>query len=579
MVHYDFQSFINKMKWRLWFREHPSDLAGPPVKSDKRTPYCNRVVQPDFQPWSRAFRQAFLNEVDRCSKSFQPKSYGLLRLGISLLETLPYAIFRNDKDTGITLVHMNDVCTFWKLTVPEPLYQPVFLAHQGLPALMGELKRLASKIAAHEHNPRWFGAIISPCTQLLLALMGAKVKTHKPQGQQVPRSIHQSLGSSLKGVSEWTRQKLDPLLRDLPHIQKDSMAMKQFIQATPALSSEAELCTIDLKDFYLSGTASELARDLMTHLPWDQHSKDLMHQAVYMVLTHQYVHVPAQPYVYKCAKGSGIGLSHSAGITNLVFSYIVESRFLAHLASRSIKCYARYHDDIFVAGINRQAIADFVAEFERSLKYFKYKVTAASSHSVDILDLTVTLHGSTGRLVAHPSLNKTPLPLCPSSSHASRTHEAWPKAVVSRIAALSEGAPQARAKLIGLYRSVACHPAIIQLLQRAPFEARSLAPPDRRVQDRVARILKFHPVILRALRRALFKYPVPEALQLSICVGWANDLPSLSTFCERHNLKFGMGLGSPGMGPNLSVCSSVSTQHNKFLSLAQVARDRTLSSC
>ena len=136
-----------------------------------------------------------------------------------------------------------------------------------------------------------------------------------------------------------------------------------------------------------------------------------------------------------------------------------------------------------------------------------------------------------GHLRAKPSLNKLPLPLCPSFRHSSHVHRAWPAAMARRIFDLSDGDPVALQKLVDNYTTAIAHPSTLEAMKMWRPDAKHV---KRIVCDlpKVACTLRYHPVFKRALHVAINRVPFPKTLKFSILPSWRNGLPAISSLVE-----------------------------------------------
>ena len=264
----------------------------------------------------------------------------------------------------------------------------------------------------------------------------------------------------------------------------------------------------------------------------ERERKSLLWEAVYLLLESQFVVIPTRAdALYRCMEGSGIGLSHSCFITNLAFYYEVELPYIIPaITNNSILGYARYHDDAIAVSSDNTGMVDFGHVFRHKLSYFSGKCTDYSASSVQVLDLQVQLEANT--IVCSPLLVKSPIPLCPTSAHAPHVHTAWPRAVKDRVLSLSGDPIEAETRLMQQYKSVPAHPLVFS---RLASKKTSKQTKTHEAADRIACIIKYHPVLKRALASALREHPVPKQLDFSIFTGWRNALPSLATYSNYHN--------------------------------------------
>ena len=269
---------------------------------------------------------------------------------------------------------------------------------------------------------------------------------------------------------------------------------------------------------------------LMTEL------QDLFSEVLSLVLEHQFVLASGLPDWYRCTSGSGIGLLHSAVVANFAFYHAVETKFVHSLRARGILCYCRYHDDIFLVFKDRLCLRFFAVFLKANASYFKYVSNSVSQTSITMLDLTITI--SKGRLCAHPTLTKSPIPLCPTSAHFPAIHRSWPSAVANRTWELSNGSASDMARLSNLYCCANAHPYTCNALATwSPHKSsKKLVQPDR-----IIMVSRYHPVFRRALSITLRQVPVPPSIPLNILLGWRNALPALGSVISKHNSLLGSG--------------------------------------
>ena len=155
----DIQQFINKLHWKLHFRDHPSEHQKPLIYR-KHTSYCNEFVHPDFIPWTRQLRRRFLNNLSRADPQYGQNISGLLKLALQYLRYLPYIYIRNDKDNGVTLLHKDRILVYTMLTLPHTIYWPIDLDTVNFATIRSRMRSLARRIAQQEQNPTWFRAIM-----------------------------------------------------------------------------------------------------------------------------------------------------------------------------------------------------------------------------------------------------------------------------------------------------------------------------------------------------------------------------------------------------------------------------------
>jgi len=230
------------------------------------------------------------------------------------------------------------------------------------------------------------------------------------------------------------------------------------------------------------------------------------------------------------------------------FYHEVETKFLPRLTDLHILKYLRYQDDIIVVSATLQALKDFMTVFKKCLSFFRFTMRCIGT-SVSILDLDVTIYNGS-RISVSPSLNKIPIPLCPSSCHAPHTHAAWPDAVRKRIISLSDVNSQdftpakCVEKLLDLYSRVPLDRLILDRLRgtrthiHTPSSSQSVGV-DRGgglpQQIRIASIMRYHPCVHRAFRAALKLAPPPPSLNIKLTGAWQNAVKSTTSIINHSN--------------------------------------------
>ena len=489
------------------------------------------MVEPDFYHWASHIRRKILEHVQH-EIGYRVKPSGLLKLATFALRRFEFIIVRNDKDNGITLIQPARYDEYLLLALPEPRYKEIYASSANLTTAARDLKSIATAIGKHEEDPRWTHAIMSYAHLPMTCHLGTKLKTHKGDGHILPRAIHQAPKSAWTGLSSWVNRLLVPLLEKLPHIAKDSFHMKSLLESTFCVPARTRrLACLDMKDFYLSGEDHIIATTISEAVPYDSRTKALLHRAIYLLLSCQFVTIQTRSTYFQCCQGSGIGLSHSSAITNYAFYVVCEQKFLDKLSLYGIAGYYRYHDDVILISHTMAQLKHFFSIFKTSLGFFIVEVRAVSRTKVSILDLSVCFHN--GYVRCAPLLDKIPLPLCPSSHHAPHTHRAWPKAVSQRIKALACNPADDISRLIRNYKAVPCHPLVVSRLA-----TQQLPKPRESTEECVPLfpcILKYHPCLFRAAKRAVQQVSVPRSLNFKIVQCWSNALPSIHGLCNKRN--------------------------------------------
>ena len=108
---------------------------------------------------------------------------------------------------------------------------------------------------------------------------------------------------------------------------------------------------MDLNDFFMTGDADFITKSAASL--FEGALADPLSDLMGYILDHQYVRSPFIPdMIFKVVQGSGMGLRHSAGLSNAAFCAHAEVKGVG-IATASfqrkfgIKCYLRYVDNLF----------------------------------------------------------------------------------------------------------------------------------------------------------------------------------------------------------------------------------------
>ena len=140
-----------------------------------------------------------------------------------------------------------------------------------------------------------------------------------------------------------------------------------------------------------------------------------------------------------------------------------------------------------------------------------------------------------------PKGDKLPQPLCPSSAHAGHVHNSWPTAVRCRNRALADFPDVADAKLRHNYELAGTH-SITMCKFSGLLPVYSRRDPVDTQQPKVACVMRYHPLLPRALKVALRQAPLPPSVNFHIQPSRRNSLPSTLTYLSRHDDSLGSGL-------------------------------------
>ena len=167
------------------------------------------------------------------------------------------------------------------------------------------------------------------------------------------------------------------------------------------------LVKLDLKDFYLSGSSYVIAEKLAKLVSPDV--RGFFYSVLFFLLFNQYISSSSLGTTYRCVAGSGIGLSHSAIVTNVLFSLVSEEFVIP--SQPGLQLWVRYHDDC-IAIMNRRCHAKNLVDALRARTFPIFTIVCEGVHSVgcnfEFLDFEVTL---TPPLVQIQALQKNKYPV------------------------------------------------------------------------------------------------------------------------------------------------------------------------
>jgi len=382
---------------------------------------------------------------------------------------------------------------------------------------------------------------MSSTNGVVVAPLGITVKSHKKIGSQGLRTIHRGIKLAFDGLSVWLVKVLEPIAKEIQWSYQDSFAVRSALLSV-VVNSTCVVAKVDLKDFFLSGDASDISREV-SMLVDNLALRDLVFSALFLLLDNQYVVTNTLQSTYKCIKGSGIGLRISAVVASLYFYAKVEQHVIVQASG--LHKWVRYHDDVLAVLDNRPHLRAFFIALKMRAQP-TYVVVCESVHSVgqerdpvgpnqggqtsngscSFLDLQIDVVVPQMQVIA--SQHKPLTPLCPSSAHIQSIHLSWPKAVANRVYTLSGSSPVAVQKLIHRYKSAGAHPLTLKVLNNW-----HPSPPDSRSQPaqqgaRMPFVFRYHPLFRHAFYRTMTLVPPPPELGLKIFSGWRNALPSLN---------------------------------------------------
>ena len=266
---------------------------------------------------------------------------------------------------------------------------------------------------------------------------------------------------------------------------------------------------LDVRDFYMTGTPSELKDSIKILFPPGPRCR-LLCEAVEYLLSSEYVVSNLVPgRVFRVVRGSGMGHRHSGCIADCSFFALGKREFAARsqvLQSFGIKRYYRHRDDVLMIRSRKQGTREFFKMLREKVQPFKLQVEEVSGSSIRYLDLLLTKTGT--RFVARPAFKTTSLarPLDPTSAHPKFVHCSWPVGMVKRIFPLCSREADVlhcKEELISrLQANSASKCTIARVVKASPWPERKV-PRGSGVSSVLWAVFGFHPGLQRELSHAL----------------------------------------------------------------------------
>eukprot|EP00971_Amphidinium_carterae_P105389 2086961-Amphidinium_carterae.1 len=146
------------------------------------------------------------------------------------------------------------------------------------------------------------------CNTKIAAVLKLSVKTHKQQGKVGTRPIHATASYKMESMGKYLAMQLRGLM-DKDHLLVDIFDLKLKLQSF-VVPDSAVLYTIDIKDFFVSGTAKQLADDVHRRLQNDDKGL-LIADVLQFLLGAQIVQDPRRDRnaFHKVLHGSGLSPS------------------------------------------------------------------------------------------------------------------------------------------------------------------------------------------------------------------------------------------------------------------------------
>ena len=538
--------YSNQLKWSLSLAGDGSSTALFKKPKSYRPPPCPRVVDPDVENWLLAFRSRVLSTTRSQSRAGCHKSYDntfpLFKLALRQLKLIPYILVPNDKESGYSLIKESLFSNVEISTLLSKSYRAIRECDISIPSMVKTLRSLANRIKVETKEPKIAYSIFSSCDAEArwIANLGFTVKTHKEQGNITLRNLHKAPVYALKGLSMW----VSGLLKAHSVIQFSIIDSAELASQAHGVhvAQGAKMATVDIKEFYMSGTIEQLHHDCMQMYSGPFFS--LVSESLFLLLDWQYVVPSASSTIFKVVEGSGMGLSHSPVVASLSFAYRVERHLDPSilLNTYGISQYSRYHDDIFVVRNDAAKFKMFFDWCKSVAHHFEFKCTAANAIEVQYLDLVVSIVN--GFLCVAPRTDKPVTPLHDHSAHPGHTHTSWPRSIARRNLNILKYVPSVRQPgiinaLIEKYELCNASPGTLSILSANLRRTLRSSPPRKTNESIKSSWIKIgmHPLLYRVVPKILKSLEPPSGFPVRPRLAWKGVLPSLSSYIQRSNAK------------------------------------------
>ena len=170
-------------------------------------------------------------------------------------------------------------------------------------------------------------------------------------------------------LARWLALELREVTKKYWHLVVDSrdFAKKPSSLHIPNIN-ELSFVKIDVKDFYMSGSADDLVRDSTCLLP--HHKRELCADILYLLLASQWISTGLGHHknvVWNVTQGSGMGLPHSGDVADLALLARAECTHVVNPAvmqDHGIIASMRFRDDILILASNKTGTAKFIHEMK-----------------------------------------------------------------------------------------------------------------------------------------------------------------------------------------------------------------------
>ena len=438
-----------KVRWNFIHTDEPRNDPHWKLRAKRKvTPSCDAVLPSTIESYLNECKHAILQQCHHTLSRWTQQSKRsnnfntICRIGMNILRKGAWGVCPTDKDGGFVLIPKDCIVKLEDAILAGRHYVPTSLDPMRIAEVAHEYQQAAHSIAQVTQDPTLEQVLLSGYRSgdgSIRSILHMTMKTHKPDGEVVPRPIHASPRHPMAPGMRWLSLEFRKHLDYSPHILRDTSAFIQFVN-THILPANHVLIKFDIKDFFMSGEISDLISTCTKYFSSDMAPAG--RQMLKAILHNQYIGVAGDKSTWRTVCGSGMGLICSGDISDLCFYDMCEKDFALTESVQSqydISMYCRYKDDGFIGiGGTRQSRLQFLSELRRRSRFFKIVVDSIHFNEAKMLDLVV-FKGSrwqiTGLLdfCSYTKPSSQGMPLATNSGHPNHVHRNWPLAQLHRL--------------------------------------------------------------------------------------------------------------------------------------------------
>jgi len=442
------RNFVAKVEWRLSL----DTSAPPPFKlKSKPTPPCTAAPSLALGSFTFNFMSTMLTAAEAGINASKAKRHGhmpnIARWALKLMRDRHLLALQNDKDGGFCLLTISDLGNTEERLLNGKAYRTIsdgeLMAYHR--SMRREAFTLAKQIEEAENIKNFANYLCKPLAGgALAATLNLKIKTHKGQGAILPRPLHSCPTYGLERHAKWIMGVCRRYVKQNPFLVVNAKDAKQRIEGTRLSGSEL-LIRLDLKDYFLSGTPTQIAENL-SHMFATSEKQQLIVDVSFFLLSHQFVRSRTSALndgpTNQCILGSGMGLPRSGDLCDALFADRVEGWLATAEVTHKfgIRLGCRFRDDALLVA-SEPTHEELVEEIQRRAGHFRVELLeSTSSVSAPFLNLTIWKRRRDGK----PSLctkhrfkdMALSIPLSARSGQHASVQKTWPRAMLKSISSL-----------------------------------------------------------------------------------------------------------------------------------------------